>query len=1005
MAAGLLRVGIVVNMAAILLAVIMYLSIAAWQFLALAAGLGIASACLVPARWGMAAAHTERAGMWLVLALALDFIAGALFLTGAVTIHTLGGIGLAGICCVLVMPGCWRVWTPLLGVYAAVLIGLERYPLLPRYDVATLLPPVAYMAMLAFIFLSGMGFVAIRAWRTAGSIRFRLLTAFVAVVLLPSLITIATLLVVDRQSVRAFAESKLETMASLREQEIAAWMRELRDGVHGMVQDESVQALMQRLLEQAAKSQKPFGQDRDAMLLRVALQRSPQFKSVELLDVGGWIVVSLSPSMEGEFSGYAPYLRQAVSSKDVVVALQSRAGDDSSGVVLAFCIRDKEGEPLGVLVARMSLQGLDALLLSHDASVPVRTVLVDTDLLQVRSDSDVHDAVRVFVDSLASRAAVVDHVNGAAIYEDHRGVPVVGVWRWLPELKVGLLVEEDQASAFASTTASLRINVGVTLAALLLAVLAALYITRSIAAPLAELAATATRAAGGDLYVEARVGHDDEVGALAVAFNAMVARSRELIADLEQRVEALKEAELTLTNYTFELENQITERQRVEERLQYQAFHDPLTGLANRAMLLERLERAAERGKRRTNYLYAVLFIDMDRFKVVNDSLGHSMGDKMLVEASLRIKISVRTLDTVCRLGGDEFVVLLEEIQSPREAVQIAKRIKDSIRSPFFLGGHEVHTTASIGVLLNGNEYDSPEELLRDVNIAMHHAKELGRDKVKVFQSSMREAAVRAMLIEGDLRKAVLNDEFFIVYQPILNLKTRTLSGFEALVRWQHPERGLVYPADFIHIAEDSGLIVPMGEKIIRRGCKRMAEWKRTYPEQAKNLTLAINLSARQFVHEDLRDVVYDAIQASGVDPASLTMEITESVVMENAEKAIMTLKQLKKLGIKVSVDDFGTGYSSLSYLQRFPLDILKIDRSFIMRMEEDPESREIVRAILSLSHALSLRVVAEGVSTEYHLEILDDLGCQYVQGFFFSKPLNHMEAEKWVSGEIKPPL
>ncbi|HEX8922678.1 MAG TPA: EAL domain-containing protein, partial [Pyrinomonadaceae bacterium] len=446
-------------------------------------------------------------------------------------------------------------------------------------------------------------------------------------------------------------------------------------------------------------------------------------------------------------------------------------------------------------------------------------------------------------------------------------------------------------------------------------------------------------------------------------------------------------------NLIFQIQD-ITDRKRAEERLLHEAFHDGLTGLPNRALFMDHLKLSVERGKRREDRLFAVLFLDLDRFKVINDSLGHMVGDQLLVGIARRLEICLRPGDTVARLGGDEFTVLLEDLMCMTEAIEVADRLQKALGLPFNLNGHEVFATVSIGIALSSTGYDRPEEVLRDADTAMYRAKMLGKARHEVFDKTMHARAMNLLQMESDLRRAIERKEFILHYQPIVALETGKISGFEALIRWQHPERGFVSPDDFIPIAEETGLIIPIGQWVLEEACRQIHEWQEEFP-QYPPLQISVNLSSKQFVNSSLIDQIRRVLRETGVEPHSLKLEITESVVMENFESAIEMLNQLRTLGIELSIDDFGTGYSSLSYLHRFPISTLKIDRSFVSRMSDNNENGEIVRTIMMLARSLKMDVVAEGVETQDQLSQLAMLECEYGQGYYFSKPLNVTGAAK----------
>jgi diguanylate cyclase (GGDEF)-like protein len=431
----------------------------------------------------------------------------------------------------------------------------------------------------------------------------------------------------------------------------------------------------------------------------------------------------------------------------------------------------------------------------------------------------------------------------------------------------------------------------------------------------------------------------------------------------------------------------ITARKAVEERIIHEAFHDKLTDLPNRALFNEHLKKAIAHAERHDTYLYAVLYLDLDNFKTINDGLGHTVGDQFLVATARRLETTLRPEDVVARIGGDEFTILLNDIKSISDATRVAKRVHNSLVLPFQLGGREVFTTASIGIALSTPEYKGTEEVLRDADTAMYRSKSLGRGRHEIFDPSMHESVVSQLKLEMDLRLAVEREEFLLHYQPIMSLENNRLTGFEALIRWQHPERGLMSPNDFIPTAEATGLILPIGNWVLNEACRQLREWQHGRRGDPL-LTISVNLSAKQFSQVDLVRQVESVLEQTGLDARSLKLEITETAVMEHAEEAADILGQLKALGVKLHIDDFGTGYSSLSYLHRFPVDELKIDRLFVSRMGADDESSEIVATIIQLAHNLGMKVTAEGVETIEQLAQLRSLSCEYGQGYYFAKPL-----------------
>ncbi|HKI80204.1 MAG TPA: EAL domain-containing protein [Pseudodesulfovibrio sp.] len=443
----------------------------------------------------------------------------------------------------------------------------------------------------------------------------------------------------------------------------------------------------------------------------------------------------------------------------------------------------------------------------------------------------------------------------------------------------------------------------------------------------------------------------------------------------------------------------ITMRKKAEDQLKRQAFHDPLTGLPNRALFLDHLRMAMERSRRR-KHMFAVLYMDLDRFKVVNDSLGHDAGDELLRGVARVLEKCGRSVDTIARFGGDEFAILQEEISAPKDAIAIARRILEGVRQPFTIGGNEVFTSASLGIVLKTDGYDRPEALLRDADTAMYRAKELGKSRFKVFNRKMHDQALQLMELETDLRRAVDLREFEVVYQPIVRLDTRQVCGFEALVRWRHPEHGIIGPGDFISLAEDTGLIYAIDNLVLEEACAQVRRWQTmTNVECGSELTVNINISGKHFGQSMLAGQISRVLEDSGLSAESLNIEITESALMDNPSVAEDILQQLKDLGIHICIDDFGTGYSSLSYLQRFPIDVVKVDRSFVIAVDEDPDSQAIVRTVFSLGESMGLKIVAEGVETSGQLDFLEREGCQFVQGYFFYKPLTVSEVDNLLEG------
>ncbi|HEX8719961.1 MAG TPA: EAL domain-containing protein [Pyrinomonadaceae bacterium] len=450
-------------------------------------------------------------------------------------------------------------------------------------------------------------------------------------------------------------------------------------------------------------------------------------------------------------------------------------------------------------------------------------------------------------------------------------------------------------------------------------------------------------------------------------------------------ISRVRDAHGTGPRLIFQMQD-ITDRKQAERQLLHDAFHDALTGLPNRALFVDRLKLALARHKRLGAAQFCVLFLDLDRFKVINDSLGHAIGDQLLVGIARRLETCLRPGDTVARLGGDEFTVLLEDVSDTREVIAVAERIEKELSLPFNLGGHEVYTTASVGIAPSTTGYERPDDILRDADTAMYRAKSLGKSRHEVFDKEMHTRAVNLLNLETDLRRALDRREFSVYYQPIVSLEAGAVQGFEALLRWRHPSHGFIPPSEFIPVAEETGLILPLGRWALEEACRQMREWQAEFPAAAA-MYVSVNLSGRQFASPELSAQIEGALEKTGLRPESLKLEVTESVVMGDTEKTIGMLRQLRALGVESSIDDFGTGYSSLSYLHHFPSTTLKVDRSFVGRMGEGDEDTEIVRTILLLARNLGMRVVAEGVETEAQLAQLRSLSCDYGQGYLFSKP------------------
>jgi diguanylate cyclase (GGDEF)-like protein len=485
--------------------------------------------------------------------------------------------------------------------------------------------------------------------------------------------------------------------------------------------------------------------------------------------------------------------------------------------------------------------------------------------------------------------------------------------------------------------------------------------------------------------VVARVRHQ-------LALQAAKAEISQLNAELEAKV-AARTSELSaktseLSAAVTNLNQEIAQHETTKQILLHDALHDALTGLPNRSLFMEHLEKALQRSKRNKNYLFAVLFIDLDRFKIINDSWGHDTGNEVLIAIANLLKKCSRTVDTVARLSGDEFAILLDDVQHSADAIAITERLLDRLTAPIHLKERTVFTGGSIGIVFASETYQNGTELLRDADIAMYRAKSQGKGRYAIFDREMYDRTLELSRLETDLRFALERQELILHYQPIVSLKSGQLTGFEALIRWQHPQRGLIYPANFISIAEETGLIVPIGEWLLQEACQQLRAWQIDLP-QAASLHMSINLSIKQLQQFDLIQKLGNILTETGLDGEYLRLEITETMLMDRSERTLKLLTQLKEQNIKLNIDDFGTGYSSLSYLHQFPIDGLKIDKSFVNVINTEGKNSEIVNTIITLAHALGIQAIAEGVESLEQLNRLKNLGCDEAQGYLFAKAVN----------------
>ena len=441
----------------------------------------------------------------------------------------------------------------------------------------------------------------------------------------------------------------------------------------------------------------------------------------------------------------------------------------------------------------------------------------------------------------------------------------------------------------------------------------------------------------------------------------------------------------------------ISPLKKAQRQIHHQVFHDSLTNLPNRKLFMEHLKMAMKRARRSNENCFAVLYLDIDRFKLINDSLGHNLGDKLLVAYSKKVQRSLRDIDTLARFGGDEFIIILEGITDDDHAIHIVERLRKELQKPFVLDGNEIFTPTSFGIVANTADYKRPEDILRDASVALYHAKVKGGAHIQIFDQKLHKKALRHLRIETDLRKGLDNNEFELHYQPIVSVDTMEIMGFEALIRWNHPQSGLVYPYKFISVAEETGLIVPIGKWVLQEACKDLVRWQQSIKNDLLFI-MSVNISSKQFLRSEITGEIQQILVESGLPAEQLKLEITETALMEDRKEAIRIIKQLKDLGIQMVIDDFGTGYSSMSYLQQLPVDMLKIDRSFVSKMHHKPdENKKIVETIITLAHKLNMTVVAEGVEYPEQRYLLSDMKCQLAQGYLFARPLERKNMDQLI--------
>ncbi len=486
------------------------------------------------------------------------------------------------------------------------------------------------------------------------------------------------------------------------------------------------------------------------------------------------------------------------------------------------------------------------------------------------------------------------------------------------------------------------------------------------------------------------------VAIIGLVFIRQVLTFREnkaLFSQLNEAMDQVKLRTVELRRANQELRWEVHERMRIEKQMAYDSLHDGITGLPNRTLFMDRLTHAVDYTKRHQDFTFSVIFLDIDHFKEVNEGLGHLIGDQVLVEAAQRMLACLRACDTVARLASDEYIILLEDIHGPEEVLQVAERIHESLKEPLTLDGRLISISASFGIVANGNCYDQAEDIIRDADIAMYQAKSAGKAQFAIFDQQMRDQAAWRLKMKADLQKALTYGEFFLNYQPIFVLSTNRILGFEALLRWQHPQNGVISPLDFIPLAEETGLIRPIGLWVLFQACRQIGEWQAMFP-QTPPLTMSVNVSSVQLNQPDFVDQIQEVLQKTGVDGHSLILEITEGIFLNRSESISAKFKAINAMGVQFQIDDFGTGYSSLSYVKDFPVSTIKIDRSFIQNLDVDGTG-DIVRAIINMAHNLRQSAIGEGIETEAQLEYLRQAYCEAGQGYLLGRPQSVEEIEK----------
>ncbi len=691
------------------------------------------------------------------------------------------------------------------------------------------------------------------------------------------------------------------------------------------------------------------------------------FEDVTMLDPAGNVIESATYSFSGNWRANAVF-REAREGRPGISDVRYLPDLDKYVVEFAAPVIDGD-ETVAVVVGRMNMERVWKLLGAVKIGESGFIVALDRNgnFIAHPDKELVLTKPETYQESPASAGVTPLRLRGVEGENFVGQMAPVGILGW----EIAALQNEAETYSLVNDTIQIVLLMIAIVAAATIGV--ALLLSRAIARPLAAVGAGMRKIAGGSFKERLQRAELQEVDELSTSFNTMAGE---------------------LENRTSELTKEVAERKRAEEQVRYWAYHDSLTNLPNRELFRDRLNVALAQA-RRSGQMLAVMFLDLDQFKIVNDTVGHAAGDRLLQIVTERLVGLLREGDSLARVGGDEFTLLLPQIQSVDDAIGVARRVLAGIRSRHVLAGHEFRVSTSMGIAIFPGAGEDAESLLRNADTAMYRAKDEGRDTFQLFESSMNAYLVERVALEMDLRAAIEREELALYYQPQVNIDTGRVVGVEALVRWPHPDRGLVAPLEFIPIAEDTGLILHLGKWVLRTACAQSKGWQEA---GLPPLRMAVNLSARQFRQSDLPEMIAEILEETGLDPQLLELEITEGTAMRDVEFTTATLSRLKGMGVHVSIDDFGTGYSSLGYLRQFPVDELKIDRSFIDDLPSDPDDSAIVATIIGLARTLNLRVVAEGVETEEQLAFLKGQQCEEMQGYLFSRPVPAEELEKILS-------